>query len=114
MASGDSGKGQQSPRNTGQSSAITKAVRLATVEVSKALQDGEKFIKWEEVSTEICLFTLVWQIGDQSEIFPEPFKSGVSRCGFIGFFSEAQLMVNSISLSSYKVTTVICRESIIF
>lgn len=49
MASGDS-KQQQSPRNTGQSSATTKAVRLATVDVSKALQDGEKFIKWEEVN----------------------------------------------------------------
>ncbi|XP_063703185.1 1-phosphatidylinositol 4,5-bisphosphate phosphodiesterase classes I and II isoform X2 [Culicoides brevitarsis] len=37
-----------SPRNTAntQSSTLTKAVRLAPVEVSKALQDGEKFIKW--------------------------------------------------------------------
>ena len=47
---------QQSPRNTGSSvsvqqpGTITKAVRLAPVEVSKALQDGEKFIKWEDVS----------------------------------------------------------------
>uniref|UniRef100_A0A336LBM4 1-phosphatidylinositol 4,5-bisphosphate phosphodiesterase n=1 Tax=Culicoides sonorensis TaxID=179676 RepID=A0A336LBM4_CULSO len=43
------GKGGGSPRNTGgntQTNPITKAVRLATVEVSKALQDGEKFIKW--------------------------------------------------------------------
>lgn len=54
----DSGTGktgqQQSPRNTGSSNVqpgtITKAVRLAPVEVSKALQDGEKFIKWDDVS----------------------------------------------------------------
>ena len=39
---------QQSPRNT--ASASTVAVRACTVEVSKALQDGEKFIKWDEVS----------------------------------------------------------------
>jgi hypothetical protein len=40
---------QQSPRNT--ANASTVAVRAGAVEVSKALQDGEKFIKWDEVST---------------------------------------------------------------
>lgn len=49
QSDGSSGKSGGSPRNTGgntQSGTITKAVRLAPVEVSKALQDGEKFIKW--------------------------------------------------------------------
>lgn len=53
---------QHSPRNLGnisitslssslpQSTNPVKAVQLGTVEVSKALQDGEKFIKWDEVS----------------------------------------------------------------
>lgn len=39
---------QQSPRNTGGQS--TTAVKLGTIEVPKALQDGEKFLKWDEVS----------------------------------------------------------------
>jgi hypothetical protein len=38
---------QQSPRNTASVSSV--AVQTGTVEVSKALQDGEKFIKWDEV-----------------------------------------------------------------
>lgn len=39
---------QQSPRNTASVSSV--AVRAGLVEVSKALQEGEKFIKWDEVS----------------------------------------------------------------
>lgn len=39
---------QQSPRNTPSVSSV--AVRAGAVEVSKALQEGEKFIKWDEVS----------------------------------------------------------------
>lgn len=39
---------QQSPRNT--PSVSTVAVHAGTVEVSKALQEGEKFLKWDEVS----------------------------------------------------------------
>lgn len=39
---------QQSPRNTGGQS--TTAVKLGTIEVPKALQDGEKFLKWDEDS----------------------------------------------------------------
>ncbi|CRK93620.1 CLUMA_CG007150, isoform A [Clunio marinus] len=37
---------QQSPRNTAAASSV--AVRAGAVEVSKALQEGEKFIKWDE------------------------------------------------------------------
>jgi hypothetical protein len=40
---------QQSPRHTGNASTV--AVRAGAVEVSKALQEGEKFIKWDEVSS---------------------------------------------------------------
>lgn len=39
---------QQSPRHT--ATVSTVAVRAGAAEVSKALQDGEKFIKWDEVS----------------------------------------------------------------
>lgn len=39
---------QQSPRHT--PSAPTVAVQTGQVEVSKVLQEGEKFIKWDEVS----------------------------------------------------------------
>jgi N12 class adenine-specific DNA methylase len=38
---------QQSPRHQ---LSTTVAVNSASIEVSKALQEGEKFIKWEEVS----------------------------------------------------------------
>lgn len=45
---------QQSPRNTasaGNSTVATSChVQWGVVEVSKQMQDGEKFIKWEEVS----------------------------------------------------------------
>lgn len=37
---------QQSPRNM----ETTVAVQTGPIEVSKALQEGEKFIKWDEVS----------------------------------------------------------------
>lgn len=40
---------QQSPRNT-PNAAATVAVQTGQVEVSKVLQEGEKFIKWDEVS----------------------------------------------------------------
>jgi hypothetical protein len=39
---------QQSPRNT--ASNFSVAVQTGSVEVSKILQEGEKFIKWDEVS----------------------------------------------------------------
>lgn len=39
----------QSPRNTAAISSSV-AVQTAPIEVSKALQEGEKFIKWDEVS----------------------------------------------------------------
>lgn len=39
---------QQSPRNTANQSTV--AVRAGIVEVPKTFQDGEKFIKWDEVS----------------------------------------------------------------
>lgn len=48
MAS-SSGNSQASPRNTSAISAGT-FVQLGSVEVSKSLQDGEKFVKWDEVS----------------------------------------------------------------
>lgn len=58
QSDGSGGKSGGSPRNTGASNTqpgtITKAVRLAPVEVSKALQDGEKFIKW--MSYEVSFF----------------------------------------------------------
>lgn len=47
---------QQSPRNTANSQTV--AVQAGIVEVSKALQEGEKFIKWDEVSTRYCVMTL--------------------------------------------------------
>lgn len=46
---------QQSPRNTGgQTVTNPTAVKLGTMEVPKALQDGEKFLKWDEVSKQGC------------------------------------------------------------
>lgn len=49
------GSQQQSPRNTasfGNNTIATSChVQWGVVEVSKQMQDGEKFIKWEEVST---------------------------------------------------------------
>lgn len=54
---------QQSPRNT---STMTNVVQLGYLDVSKSLQDGEKFVKWDEVSPAqirclcyICLFECV-------------------------------------------------------
>lgn len=49
---------QQSPRNT--ASVSTVAVRAGTVEVSKALQEGEKFLKWDEVSDVLFQVVLVY------------------------------------------------------
>lgn len=41
---------QQSPRNTSSGAMTTGTyVSFGTVEVSKPLQDGEKFVKWDEV-----------------------------------------------------------------
>lgn len=59
QSDGSSGKSGGSPRNTSgnsQSGQVTKAVRLAPVEVSKPLQAGEKFMKWQsyEVSYGFC------------------------------------------------------------
>lgn len=39
---------QQSPRNTPNTNAV--AVQTGQVEVSDCLKEGEKFIKWDEVS----------------------------------------------------------------
>jgi hypothetical protein len=41
---------QQSPRNVPQPNSTGTAVKIALVDVSKVLQDGDKFIKWDEVS----------------------------------------------------------------
>ncbi|XP_055591839.1 1-phosphatidylinositol 4,5-bisphosphate phosphodiesterase classes I and II isoform X2 [Uranotaenia lowii] len=42
-------KQQQSPRNTGGQSIVNPtAVKLGSIDVPKALQDGEKFLKWDE------------------------------------------------------------------
>lgn len=42
---------QQSPRNTSSNAMPTGTyVSFGPVEVSKPLQDGEKFVKWDEVS----------------------------------------------------------------
>lgn len=42
---------QQNPRNTASNVMTTGTyVTFGPVEVSKALQDGEKFVKWDEVS----------------------------------------------------------------
>lgn len=41
---------QQSPRNTATNAMTTGTyVSFGPVDVSKALQDGEKFVKWDEV-----------------------------------------------------------------
>ncbi|XP_058826403.1 1-phosphatidylinositol 4,5-bisphosphate phosphodiesterase classes I and II isoform X2 [Topomyia yanbarensis] len=46
-----SGKQQQSPRSTSTMAAVNPtAVKLGTMEVPKALQEGEKFLKWDEDS----------------------------------------------------------------
>ncbi|XP_058452090.1 1-phosphatidylinositol 4,5-bisphosphate phosphodiesterase classes I and II isoform X2 [Malaya genurostris] len=46
-----SGKQQQSPRSAGGMAAVNPtAVKLGTMEVPKALQEGEKFLKWDEDS----------------------------------------------------------------
>lgn len=53
---------QQSPRNT----STMANIQLGYLDVSKSLQDGEKFVKWDEVSAYysmcfICLFEcLAW------------------------------------------------------
>lgn len=48
----NSGNSQASPRNTVTPTTMTTGsfVQLGSVEVSKSLQDGEKFVKWDEVS----------------------------------------------------------------
>ncbi len=51
-----SGNSQASPRNT--VSTTGTFVQLGSVEVSKSLQDGEKFVKWDEVSR-LFLWTYV-------------------------------------------------------
>lgn len=49
VTAGSSGNNQASPRNTVTPSAGT-FVQFGSVEVPKSLQDGEKFVKWDEVS----------------------------------------------------------------
>lgn len=39
--------------------ATVNAVTLRPVEVPQALQDGEKFIKWDEVSSPDCFIILL-------------------------------------------------------
>lgn len=47
---------QQSPRNTSQSGGSTSSsLHFGVIEVPKQMQDGEKFIKWDEVSFTLCL-----------------------------------------------------------
>lgn len=55
---GSSGSNQASPRNTLTSSTMSAGsfVQLGSVEVPKTLQDGEKFVKWDEVSRLFLLF----------------------------------------------------------
>lgn len=51
---------QSSPRNTACVVPSTGTyVSFGPVEVSKALQDGEKFVKWDEVSVRIAIFFLL-------------------------------------------------------
>lgn len=56
-----------SPRNTS-SGALPSGtyVSFGPVEVSKALQDGEKFVKWDDVSLHINLFLNLnsWKINE--------------------------------------------------
>lgn len=49
-SSNSSGNSQASPRNTSVAMSTGTFVQLGSVEVSKSLQDGEKFVKWDEVS----------------------------------------------------------------
>lgn len=47
---------QQSPRNTSTGGAASgTCVQWGPVEVSKPLQDGEKFVKWDDVSQTIYI-----------------------------------------------------------
>lgn len=71
---------QQSPRHTASTSSV--AVRAGSVEVSKALQEGEKFIKWDEVSW-CCLLSVV-------RVLCVPHKSSLFTYLFIFFFSAFQ------------------------
>lgn len=41
---------QQSPRNQPNPISTSVAVQTCVIEVSKSLQEGEKFIKWDEVN----------------------------------------------------------------
>lgn len=50
---------QSSPRNTASISTSGTYISFGPVEVSKALQDGEKFVKWDEVSN-FCMFTYLF------------------------------------------------------
>lgn len=51
-----SGNSQASPRNTSVTMSTGTFVQLGLVEVSKSLQDGEKFVKWDEVSPFFIFF----------------------------------------------------------
>lgn len=56
---------QQSPRNTslGSSSTTSTTLQFGIVEVPKQMQDGEKFIKWDEVSLNFFLFSFIFSEG---------------------------------------------------
>lgn len=73
---------QQSPRHVATTSTV--AVRAGAVEVSKALQDGEKFIKWDEVSAFAFTFTFFISDGQVTECRGWTWKSWRGRrriCG---------------------------------
>lgn len=46
---------QQSPRNQPNPISTSVAVQTCVIEVSKSLQEGEKFIKWDEVNDYIVM-----------------------------------------------------------
>lgn len=51
-AEGGTPNNPSSPKNSGSSVAGSPYIQMGSIEVPKALQDGEKFIKWDEVSLE--------------------------------------------------------------
>lgn len=56
---------QQSPRNTSTSSSTMSSgtyVQVGPIEVSKSLQDGDKFVKWDEVSFFSVIFLCIFFI----------------------------------------------------
>lgn len=54
--------------NKSSGTAVNNAVTLKTVDVPQALQDGEKFIKWDEVSLQmlVAITTDMYYVGDNT------------------------------------------------